>query len=77
MENAKESKIPFWEKLPKGSIFTQHYMNKMFLDEVKRDTEKFQRDDKQRFVSIKQELQNQRSLPLKRKSAMVPQIKGL
>ena len=30
----KDQKIPFYEKLPKGSQFYSHYMNMMYVDKI-------------------------------------------
>jgi hypothetical protein len=52
----KDQKIPFYEKLPKGSQFYTHYMNMMYVDKINGASSELKMSESHMMKNIKDEI---------------------
>ena len=51
--NMKEKKIPYYDKLPKDSIFYKHLMQTMYMKSMKKACEETMQQEKNTMIEVK------------------------
>ena len=54
----KDSKIPFWEKLPKDSQFYKHYMNLKFARDINEAAAAQANEDRELMQKVKEKVEH-------------------
>jgi hypothetical protein len=56
LSDLRESKIPFWQKLPKESQFYVHYVQMLYNNQIKDAASELVQIDKQLMSEVKEEV---------------------
>lgn len=68
LEDLREAKIPFWQKLPKESQFYVHYVQMLYNNSIKDAATELVTQDQQLMTEVKEEVQ--RPVPVKKLDAV-------